>query len=1415
VNEIGLVAGGAADGRRALLAQALRESSGAVKTYPPSFAQERLWFLNQLQPNLPIYVVPNSVRLPQAIDSSLLQRALDAVVERHEALRTTFPLVNGQPVQLVRSDLRVPLTIIDLSGFPTGERENEARSILTADAGMMFDLAKGPLLAATLIRLAPADYVLALTMHHIVSDAWSIGILLRELAALYDAFGRRLPSPLSPLSIQYGDFAAWQRKHLVGEELERHMSYWRERLDGMPAAVQLPTDRLRPPVTSGLGAWQGFALPPPVAASLCEIARAAGATPFMVLLAAFATMLRRYTNQDDIVVGSPIAGRNRTEVEGLIGFFVNTLVLRLDLSGNPTFRRLLGRVRDTTLGAYAHQDLPFEKLVAELQPERDVSRNPLFQVAFGLENTQRARPTGGGNGAADTATDPVFGTSKFDLTMMLSETTSGFAGSVEYSTDLFEHESITRLIQHFKTMVTAAAATPDLPLSHLPMVTDDERRHALRVNLTTAAHSRRVEGGLHGLVAAQAAKTPEAPAVIGDDGRLSYRELEENANRLAHELITTGVKPGAVVAICLPRGAAFLAAALASLKAGAAYLPLDPSYPRERLCAMLEDATAAVLITLADIARRIPGATLLLVDADRSRIEKQPSTAPPITFDQRLPAYLIYTSGSTGRPKGSLVTHDAFANLVMWYADELGLNRGDATLIVSALGFDLTQKNLFAPLICGGRVHFYSGDVFDPDDIVPVVDQYGITLINCTPSAFYPLADAAAGTGAMRSLRFAVLGGEPISIRRLWPWLSRLGMRARIVNSYGPTECTDVVAYYRVDDAASLLDRPVPIGQPVPNARLYVLDERLEPCPPNVTGELCVGGPCVSLGYLGRPGLTAAAFLPDPFADVPGSRLYRTGDLARVRGDGAIEYLGRIDHQVKVRGFRIELDEIETTLLRHPAVEAAAVVALNEGAGNRLAAFVVPDAEIAGPVRRLSQFEGDNRLAGYQVSELPSGLTVISMNRTETEFLHREIFVDRAYLQHGITLADGDCVFDIGGNIGLFALFVAHTVHRARIYSFEPLPPLVEALRLNVTLHGAPIEVMDYGLASRAGVDTFSFYPHVTIVSGRVGGDDAVRRTMRGYLQQHDDGRVVPDDALEELVRDRLEVQHFECPLKTLSEAICGIGVERIDLLKIDVERSELDVLRGLAEADWPRIRQIVIEVHDIDGVLAETKAILEDRGFEVVVATEDKLRATDIHMVYAVRPEGRRIEAVPRAAARHCWSSREHLLRDLREHLRRYLPDYMVPSSLAVLDAVPMTPNGKADRRRLQALALAGITHRRAAVLPRTPLEHVVCGIMREVLAVTQVGIHDSFFDLGGHSLMATQVVSRLRDTLRIGIPLRLLFEWPTGAGLAQAIATDRDTGESAKRTAEMLLAIAKMDDAEVARRLQGPPLAGEPGLP
>ncbi|MEN3329190.1 MAG: hypothetical protein V7638_3997 [Acidobacteriota bacterium] len=1383
---------------------------------PLSFAQQRLWFLDSLNPQSAFYNVPTAVRLRGELNVNAFERGLNELLRRHESLRTSFSVVNGQAVQVIASSLKLDLPLTDLTHLAADEAEAEVRRLANEHAQLPFDLRRAPLMRAALLRLSMKHHVLLLNLHHIVSDGWSNGVLYRELTLLYHAFNAGLAPQLPELPIQYADFTVWQRNWLQGEVLEEHLSYWREQLAGAAPTINLPTDHPRPAVEGFRGAKQYVQMPAKLLRSLKELSQREGATLFMTLLAAWAALLGRYSGEEDVIVGTPIANRTRTELEGLVGFFVNSLVLRTSLKGDPSFRELLRRVREVALGAYAHQDLPFEKLVEALQPDRQSNHNPLYQVSFALQNAPQGAIEVGGLEMSGVETDRQ--TSRFDLEFHLWEHAQKLNGALLYSTELFEAETIARLLNHYERLLTAVVAHPDQRVSEVKLLSEtEERQLVIEWNDTKRAYE---QNSVVELFEAQVEQTPENAAVIFGEQRVSYRELNERADRLAAKLRARGVGPEIVVGLMLERSIDLVVGLLGILKAGGAYLPLDPSYPQERLQFIIDDAKPTVILTADDTDQ----------DPDSNR-----------AFDPCHPrldslAYIIYTSGSTGTPKGTLITHGGLMNYLNWAVETYPLNEGNGSPLHSSLSFDLTVTSIYPALLTGRAVEIVP-------DVTALTRQY--SLIKLTPAHLQLLAET-------RNLSHAfVIGGENLLAETV-KWWREQSSQTRLFNEYGPTETVVGCCVYEVQPETDWTGS-IPIGRPIANTQLYILDAKQRLAPLGCAGELYIGGAGVGRGYLNRADLTAERFLPDPFSRERGARLYRTGDLARYRSDGVLEYLGRMDQQVKVRGYRIEPGEIEAVLTQHEAIQEAVVIAREDVPGDKqLVAYVVADADAALAVEQQNQNESTSEHIEsweqvfnetYRQGDIADpALNVTGWNNSyngdpiPAEEMRE--WVDDTVAQ--IRKLKPRRVLELGCGTGLLLFRLAGECERycGSDFSYVALKYIQEQisqhlpewrhveLRQRTADDLSDIEDGEFDVVILNSVvqyfPSLDYLDRVLTEAARVvrsGGaiyvgdvrslrllkafQDSVKQVRKTLPEEEE---LVIDPAYFLALKHRLpqisHVQvmpkrgraHNELTLYRYHVAIYkGQQLERLPVEWRDWRREQLNFedLRELLRRELPEVLGLkavpnarlsandeVVEPDDFWQVGDELPYVVDlgwanhgaDGAYDVVFRRRDTTWAEqDLELFpvetpamrwsdYATHPLQRRLAA--------------QLIRQLRNFLQGKLPEYMVPSAFMLLSELPLSPNGKVNRRALPKPDHINRDTNASFTGPRTPEEEIVTAIWSQVLGIEKIDVHDNFFDLGGHSLRATQVISRIRELFHVELPLMRIFSAPTVESLATSIA-------------------------------------------
>ncbi|HKF49644.1 MAG TPA: amino acid adenylation domain-containing protein [Terracidiphilus sp.] len=1504
--------------RRALLEKMLLAKAGPAKDAnhihrrpqsdraPMSFAQQRLWFLDQMDSAGRAYNLPVNLDLCGELDFAALQRSLTEILRRHESLRTCFLNQAGEPSQIILPPVSVALPLRDLSHLDEGQQEIALRRLAVEEGALLFDLSRGPLLRARLVRLNQSRHVLLATIHHIASDGWSIGVFVRELSALYRAFAAGRPSPLRELKVQYADFAVWQRGRFDSEAVGSLLSYWRERLNNA-SQLKLPSDRVRRASRDPLGAALAFDISPELTLSLHRFRGRHGATLFMVLLAAFQTLLHRYTGQANIQVGSPVAGRGRSELEDLIGFFVNSLVLSTDFSGDPTFTDLLAQVRESVLGAFAHQELPFERLVEELQPERDVNRNPLFDVVFAVQQRDAVMPRANVPGLEIAALEIRDVAVRFDLELHLWETDGGIAGYVPYNADIFEETTIASMMRRYVTLLEAIVENSERRVSELPLLNEASRLAVLDRGIRK--ESLPVLTVLD-LFDAQVRRSPDAIALAYQDEQLTYRALNAQANKLAACLRAQGAGPDHPVALYSERSIATIVGLLAILKAGGAYVPLDPSHPPERHAFILADTGAKILLAESAPAFDVRNLRVVSLGADAGWRKLDGSRNPEPAIVPANLAYIAYTSGSTGSPKGACIPHRAVVRLAAG-VDYVRMGPEETVLQFAPLAFDASTFEIWACLLNGARLEVMPAGRPSLADLALTLRERCINTLWLTAGLFRLVVDE--HIGALAHVRQLLAGGDVLPPAQVEALLSS-SWRGTLVNGYGPTENTTFTCCHPMT-APHPLDPSIPIGQPIAHTQVYILDRHLQLAPEGVPGELFAGGAGLARGYLHQPALTAESFLPNPFAEEPGDRIYRTGDAARWRADGEIEFLGRLDGQVKLRGFRIEPQEVESVLSQHPAVAASAVMAREDGTRDkRLIAWVAPAmhseaiAEMQQSITaaQLSSWEAifEKHIYAGQSGADPLFNTVgwnSSYDGTPIPEAHMRVWADDIVSQ--ITRLRPRRVLEIGCGTGMLLFRIAPTCDLYHGTDFSR----VSMNYLETRLSESPLPQVKL---SRQRADDFTFIPE--------GSFDAV--ILNSVVQYFPSAEYLLDVIEKSMgtlrpggflflgdLRHRGLFDAFYASLQLAraqeTDDIAGLrrGIER----QI-AQETELGIAPEFFSAlprRFPSIRQVQVrlqrgrEHNELSkyrynvtlhtapcapqashptwtngGSLAEIRAFLETQNPEWA-GWKDLVNArlaNDMHVHHLIENGAKqdRAASIRKAAAMAatgngagidpedlsqlgcslgyrteiCWSPNRNecidvlftrsdiafapmplvqsfsaldpltvhanqplraaisarLGPEVRSFLESRLPEYMIPSAFVVVEQLPLTPNGKVDRKALPEPDDARPSTE-PFVAPRTPVEEALQKIWQELLGTSPIGVNDNFFALGGHSLLATQVVSRVRQSFQVDVPLRLLFESPTIAGIADALTQLEPEVHNAESVADLRKKIDAMSPEEI----------------
>ncbi|HEY6802400.1 MAG TPA: non-ribosomal peptide synthase/polyketide synthase [Pyrinomonadaceae bacterium] len=1315
--------------------------------YPLSPMQQGMLFHSLYAEDATAYFLQLSCDLHGRLDKAAFARAAQSVVDRHPILRTAF-IWEGvdEPLQVVHREAALPVIDYDWRDLSAAEQLQRWETLRGEDRTRGFELAQAPLMRLTLARVSEEGYRLLWSHHHLLLDGWCQGLVMKELFETYEqecgAGGRELVTPRP-----YRDYIAW----LQQQDLSKAENYWR----GVLRGFEQPTTILK---SNGAVHHETnykhhrIRLTPEESQLLQERARREQVTMNTVLQGAWALLLSRYSNTADVVFGATVSGRpaDLSGVERMIGLFINTLPVRVRVRSEARVWDWLRELQDHQLEMRQYEYSPLTQVQKWSDVEAGVG---LFETLLVYENYPLEKSLKVGekrNGALGVREVELLTTANYPL-VAVARGGQEVVVRLDYDVDRLTDQAATQLAEHLGQLLKEIGREGQQSLAELQFLTNAEREQLQAWNETHVVLPNYL--CVPQLFEAQVERTPETVALSAGAEQLSYRELNERANQLAHHLRSWGVGPEVIVGICADRSIETVVAMLGTLKAGGAYLPLDPSLPQGRLLFMLNDAGASVLLTQAKLRSGFEQLSIptLALDSEWKEIAKESSENLPSLVTGENLAYVIYTSGSTGQPKGVLIEHRGLSNYLQWAISFYRTSELQLSPLHTSLSFDLSITSVYPALLSGAGVLLLT-EGEELETLATLLEWSEPALMKLTPGHLRALEIGRADKSNFGANHVLVLGGENLpgtSVR----WWREGTTPGRLINEYGPTEAVVGCCVQEVEVGEGSVEN-VAIGRPIWNTQMYVLGRDMELLPAGVTGELYIGGVGLARGYLGNAVVTAERFVPNPFSATGGERLYRTGDLGRYQANGELECFGRVDEQVKIRGYRIELDEIAAVLAQHASVKEAVVIAREDVPGEkRLVGYVVGNS-------------ANTAASDQKLYKLPNQLEVAQLNKNETDYIFAEVFTDEIYLKHGITLGDGACVFDAGANIGLFTLFVHERSRGARVFAFEPMPPTFSVLRANVELYDLNVSLFNCGLSNESGRTDFTFYPKMALMSGRYADAQEEERTTRAYLTSEHEELAGHAD---ELLVGRYETQTYDCELRTLSDVIREHGVEQIDLLKVDVEKSELDVLQGIEDQDWPRIKQIVMEVDDKEGLLPTICGLLKQHGFEVTVEQGTSLERTSLYNLYAIHPTRSAVVTEPRIIQPLQRVTLEP--NALRDYLRTQLPDYMVPTAIVPLDHLPLTANGKLDRRALPAPEVVHAPDEDLFGTRLTPIEELLAGIWSDVLHVTDVRANDSFFELGGHSLLATQLISRIRETFNLDLPLRTMFELPVLSAFAARI--------------------------------------------
>ena len=1361
--------------------------------YRLSPQQQRLWALHQ---GTSAHCTQAAALIDGKLDAAMVQHAVGAVIERHQILRTSFHLIPNSdvPLQVVSATHKAVVREVDLSWLGLGDQKNRLEKYLCEEREQRFDFDAGTLLRAALVTLTPARRVLILTLPVMCADREAIIALYKQIVDDYRAGLRG--EQIRANVLQYVDFSEWQNERLEseGEEEKLAHEFWRQQMSKL-TNVRLPGESVPSSVVSSEPQILSLEVDAAVASRVWRLAETLGVTPSIVLLAGWQNLLWRLTSEAHITVWTAFDGRNHSVLKAALGPLTKYQPINCHFTEMDSFRHLVRRVNKSCSEAYTRQEFYRSEGVYQSSP-------PIgFEYMEWPANEQVA-----GTGFA--LSHLYCEADLFKLKLSCIRDDDALRLEFAYMPEIYRREDVQTISGEFVTLLRNALEQAETPIIRLEVLTQQERRLLLSEWNTTAVEFKKADC-IKDVFEEQARQTPEAIAVVYRDQQMTYAALNARANQLAHYLQSLGVGPEVLVGIYMERSLEMLVGLLGILKAGGAYLPLDPTLPAQRLAVMLGDARVPVVLTQWSLVSGLDQSNrrLICLDVESEAIDVQSTSDFNVEVNADNLAYAIYTSGSTGKPKGVMIEQRSVLNLsAALHRAIYSHHRPHLRVSVNApLIFDASVKQI-VQLLRGHTLCIIPDEVrFDTRALLSYVADQKIDVLDCTPSQLRSLLEVRRAGTLHKFPPVVLVGGEAVNTK-LWRQMAD-DRKTIFYNVYGPTECTVDATVCRV---RTELEVPA-IGKPLANVQAYVLDTQMQPVPMGVAGELYVGGAGLARGYLNRPELTAEKFLAHPFANTRGARLYKSGDRARHLSSGDIEFLGRIDNQIKVRGHRVELEEIEAVLNEHPAVLESGVVMHSEGENiARLAAYVVPKR------KRAPSLEGHDHYA------LPDNLIIGHLNRNETEYLYDEIFIKKTYLRHGVRLPSDACVFDVGANIGMFTLFVARQYPDARVYAFEPIKAIFDCLQLNCELYGQDVKAFAHGLSDDEKRESFSYYPRYAMMSVQssyanpTGDKEVIRRFLDNRRQNGLMGAETLLANTDELLAERFDEELAECRLRRLSDVIREQEVARIDLLKIDVQRAEVDVLRGIAEDDWIKIKQVVMEVHDEggwvnEGRVKEISSMLEARGFRVVAEQDDLLRQTDRWNLYAIAKDYALakdyvIASQAPAVAKTNWYEDKGkkvpplVIDELRRYLKKRLPEYMLPSAYSVLRTLPRTRRGKIDRAALSALKDSLRTESNY-VAPQNEAERTIASIWQEVLKVRKVSVEEKFFDAGGNSLLMVEICSRISAEFVREVRLIEVFKYPTIRALARYLNEEQTENDTFAKIQDR----AKLREAALSRHTQG----------